>query len=179
MKLMNDNIEASDNILFRKHLGFLTQDIKVKEEEMTDEVLEALLSLSELWEREDSCHGYRKNERSDIEGNRIFLARDKGVIMGYLFGHIEKAKNSSSVIAEDTPYFEVEELFVKPSYRDCKVGHRLFKTMERAGNLTKGEAPGIYRITGITDIPFQIVITGELQGEEFAAYRALTDKAAE
>ena len=129
---MNDNIETSDNILFRKHLGLLTQDIKVKEEELTDDVLEALISLSESWEREDSCHGYRKNEREDIEGNRIFLARDKGEIIGYLFGHIEKAKNSSSVIAEDTPFFEVEELFVKSSYRDCKVGHRLFKTMERA-----------------------------------------------
>ena len=56
---------------------------------------------------------------------------------------------------------------------------KLFKAMERAGNLTKGDAPGIYRVTGITDIPFQIVITGELQGEEYAAYRALTDKAAE
>ena len=56
---------------------------------------------------------------------------------------------------------------------------KLFKAIERAGNLTKGDAPGIYRVTGITDIPFQIVITGELQGEEYAAYRALTDKAAE
>ena len=32
---------------------------------------------------------------------------------------------------------------------------------------------------GITDIPFQIIITGELEGAEYAAYRALTDKAEE
>ena len=51
--------------------------------------------------------------------------------------------------------------------------------MERSGNLIKGDAPGIYIVRGITDIPFQIVITGELQGEEYAAYRALTDKASE
>jgi len=56
---------------------------------------------------------------------------------------------------------------------------KLFKAMERSGNLIKGDAPGIYIVKGITDIPFQIVITGELQGEEYAAYRALTDKAAE
>ncbi len=36
-----------------------------------------------------------------------------------------------------------------------------------------------YNVTGITDIPFQIVITDELKGEEYAAFRALTDKAAE
>ena len=29
---------------------------------------------------------------------------------------------------------------------------------------------------GYTDLPFQIVITGELKGGEYAAYRALTDK---
>ena len=56
---------------------------------------------------------------------------------------------------------------------------KLFKALEQSGNLTKGDSPGIYLVTGITDIPFQIVITGELQGEEYAAYRALTDKAAE
>ncbi|MCR5788879.1 MAG: hypothetical protein K6G83_03240 [Lachnospiraceae bacterium] len=32
---------------------------------------------------------------------------------------------------------------------------------------------------GITEMPFQIVITGELEGEEYAACRALTDKADE
>ena len=36
-----------------------------------------------------------------------------------------------------------------------------------------------YNVTGVTDIPFQIVITDELKGEEYAAFRALTDKAAE
>ena len=30
---------------------------------------------------------------------------------------------------------------------------------------------------GYTDLPFQIIITGELEGEGYAAYRALTDKA--
>ena len=32
---------------------------------------------------------------------------------------------------------------------------------------------------GYTDLPFQIIITGELKGDEYAAYRALTDKADE
>ena len=30
---------------------------------------------------------------------------------------------------------------------------------------------------GYTDLPFQIIITSELKGDEYAAYRALTDKA--
>ena len=53
----------------------------------------------------------------------------------------------------------------------------LFRNMEENGTLVQSEAPGIYRVVGIADLPFQIVITGELKGEEYAAYRALTDRA--
>ena len=55
----------------------------------------------------------------------------------------------------------------------------LFKNMQRSGKLIQTETPGIYRVVGITDIPFQIVITGELEGDANAAARALTDKASE
>lgn len=53
----------------------------------------------------------------------------------------------------------------------------LFEEMERDGTLVRGDVPGIYRVRGYTDLPFQIVITGELEGEGYAAYRALTDRA--
>ena len=56
---------------------------------------------------------------------------------------------------------------------------RLFRRLRAAGMLHDTQTPGIYRLTGFTDIPFQIVITGELEGEEYAAYRALTDRAEE
>ena len=52
----------------------------------------------------------------------------------------------------------------------------LFSELERNGHLHKS-APGIYRVTGITDLPFQIIITDELDGEEYAAYHTLSDKA--
>ena len=54
----------------------------------------------------------------------------------------------------------------------------LFTELERKGKLTSAEK-GIYRINGITELPFQIVITSELEGSEYAAYRALTDSASE
>jgi ligand-binding sensor protein len=59
---------------------------------------------------------------------------------------------------------------------------RLFSAMEKSGNLTKTDTPGIYRVSilsGIFDIPFQIVITGELEGNEYAACRVLAAKAEE
>lgn len=55
----------------------------------------------------------------------------------------------------------------------------LFNELERRGSLVKEQTPGIYFVTGYTDIPFQIVITDELEGDEYASYRALTDRAEE
>ena len=49
--------------------------------------------------------------------------------------------------------------------------------MEKDGTLVRDEVPGIYHVKGMTDLPFQIIITSELRGGEYAAYRALTDKA--
>ena len=55
----------------------------------------------------------------------------------------------------------------------------LFKKMEESGELVRTGTPGIYHVVGITKLPFQIVITGELEGSEYAACRVLTDKADE
>lgn len=55
----------------------------------------------------------------------------------------------------------------------------LFAKMEQEGKLVRDDVSGIYHVNGIVDLPFQIIITGELEGDEYAAYRALTDGAAE
>ena len=106
---------------------------KIREEtELTEDLLAALIQLSADWEAENSCHGYRKNERADIEGNRIFIAREGGGIIGYLFGHRETAAETSSVMTEGTPFFEVEELYVKPGCRSKGIGKALFTFTEQA-----------------------------------------------
>jgi hypothetical protein len=59
---------------------------------------------------------------------------------------------------------------------------KLFSALEKSGNMTKTDTPGIYRVSilsGVFDIPFQIVITSELEGNEYAACRVLAAKAEE
>lgn len=104
----------------------------VYEAKLNDELLEKLISMSAEWEAENSTYGYRKNDRSDIEGNRIFLAERDGDILGYLFGHEEKAERASSIMADGTPYFEIEELYVVPSHRSEGIGRALFHNAEQA-----------------------------------------------
>lgn len=104
----------------------------IKEAALNDRVAEELIALSVDWEAENSSHGYRRNGIEDLEGNRVFLAEEKGEIIGYLFGKLEKAKTTSSVMPEGTACFEVEELYVKPAYRSQGVGSALFRYAEEA-----------------------------------------------
>ncbi|MCR5324440.1 MAG: DUF2156 domain-containing protein [Lachnospiraceae bacterium] len=62
----------------------------IHEVELTEAVLAQLIRFSEDWTAENSCYGYRPNDKSDIEGNRIFFAEDDGVVVGYLFGKVYK-----------------------------------------------------------------------------------------
>ena len=107
------------------------------EVELNDNVLEMLIRLSMDWAAEDSCRGYRANGKSDIEGNRIFLATDKDEVVGYLFGKTFKSAEMSSVMPEGTSYFEVEEIYVIPEKRSKGIGEALFRYTE---NTVKTEA---------------------------------------
>ena len=105
-------------------------DIVIKEQELDDALLDILIRLSADWEAENSCYGYRKNEKADIEGNRIFVAEDDDEVIGYLFGYLEKSERSTSIMPDGTPVFEVEELYVKPDYRSKGIGKMLFSYAE-------------------------------------------------
>ena len=103
----------------------------IYEARLNDALLERLISFSADWEAEDSTYGYRKNGRGDIEGNRIFLAEQDGRLLGYLFGQEAKAERATSIMADGTPYFEVEELYVIPEFRNQGVGRALFQFVEQ------------------------------------------------
>ena len=55
----------------------------------------------------------------------------------------------------------------------------LFEKMMAGGTLASTDTPGIYEVRKLTDLPFQIVIGDELEGDEYAAYRLLSDHANE
>lgn len=110
----------------------LSDRIVIEEEELTDALLDILIRFSADWEAEDSCHGYRKNGRSDIEGDRIFVARNGEEIVGYLLGYIEESERSTSIMGKGTPVFEVEEIYVRPDCRGKGIGKKLFSYAEAA-----------------------------------------------
>ena len=56
-----------------------TDTVTISERQPDPEILEALIGMSEDWEAENSCYGYRRNGIQDIEGNRVFIAEEGGI----------------------------------------------------------------------------------------------------
>lgn len=105
--------------------------MEIKEALLNEKIIEELISLSEDWEKENSCHGYRRNSPDFIKENRVFLAFDGDEIIGYLFGHKETAEKSNSIYQKGTVCFEIEELYIKPNFRSRGIGKKLFQYVEK------------------------------------------------
>lgn len=59
----------------------------LKEVNATEDVVEQLISLSEYWKKKTPVTAIKKNTLDDIKGNRIFLAVEDNIVIGYLLGH--------------------------------------------------------------------------------------------
>ena len=106
--------------------------MEIREAALSDQVMNALISLSRDWAAEQSCYGYRANRPEDIAGNRIFLAEENGSVIGYLFGHTYPSKNMRAIMPEGTSCFEVEELYVLTPRRSQGIGKALFDLASKA-----------------------------------------------
>ncbi len=89
-----------------------------------------IVELSKEWENENSTYGFYADELDYINENRCFVAHIDDTVIGYLFGKVFESKKMKSIMPEGTPYFEVEEIYVTPKYRNYGVGSMLFDYLE-------------------------------------------------
>ena len=92
--------------------------------------IKRLLDLSLMWEKEDSCYGYRANTEDDLKDRYILAAYDDELI-AYVFGKEEIQEKQTSVIDKNMHYFEVQEIYVHPSYRSRGIGKQLMESLEK------------------------------------------------
>ena len=53
---------------------------------------------------------------------------------------------------------------------------KLVKEIRRLGGEVKESAKDVYQVTGVVHMPVQVVVTGDLEGDEFAGLRILSKK---
>ena len=97
----------------------------VYEAKLNDELMEKLISMSAEWEAENSTYGYRKNDRSDIEENRIFLAERDGEIVGYAYAGAFHPRAAYDWAVESTVYVQEDQ-------EKTGVGRKLYEALEQA-----------------------------------------------
>ena len=122
--------------------------MEIREERFSERLLAELTALSRDWEAEESCRGYRANGREDVEGRRIFCARDGDRLVGYLFGVLFSEEKGNSVVERGQTAFELEELYVVPDRRSQGLGRALYAAAEEA---LRGEARVILLSTATKD----------------------------
>ena len=106
------------------------KQMMIEEAVWNEELADTLIRFSEDWEKENSCWGYRRNTWDDLKGERVFLAREGGQILGYLLGHAETEEKGCTAYPKGTQLFEVSELYVIPSCRSKGLGKALFEYAE-------------------------------------------------
>ena len=102
--------------------------ITIHEAKQSD--LKRILELSMMWEKEDSCYGYRANTEDDFQDCYILAAYDDELV-AYVFGKEEIQEKQTSVIDKNMHYFEIEELYVHPSYRSRGIGKQLMESLQK------------------------------------------------
>ena len=91
--------------------------------------IKKLLELSLIWEKEESCYGYRANTEDDLKDRYILAAYDDELI-AYVFGKEEIQEKQTSVIDKNMHYFEIQEIYVHPLYRSRGIGKQLIERLE-------------------------------------------------
>ena len=113
--------------------------------ECTHQDLESIFQLDQLWDEEGVAYvftyGNREEFIADFERfQKYFLVADSdGQIIGYINGSV-RVNTKVEVLPKQETYLEIENIYVRPKYRDRHVGGDLIERL-----LTVAEQNGIKR----------------------------------
>lgn len=100
--------------------------------EASHPLLTDLIHLSQRWADEKSCPSYSPNSIKDFLNRDLFLAFDDKKLLAYALGDRKELTSQTGYNDRGEFAFELEELYVLPSYRQQGVGKELYAYLESA-----------------------------------------------
>ena len=120
--------------------------------ECTHKDIDEVLQLDRQWEKENIAHEFmfisREEFIADLERFQTYflVAESNGSVVGYINGSVRLSQEGVPVIPEQEPYLEIENIYVKPDFRNRHMGGKLIERL-----LEVAERNGIQRFLVTTD----------------------------
>ena len=86
------------------------------------------------WTEEDITYGQVPTSLRALKsklGQYFFIAEIDGCNVGFIYGSVHKSKGTA-VITKGEPYLEIEEIYVKPEFRNKGIGGRLMDNLSQS-----------------------------------------------
>lgn len=102
--------------------------------ECTYRDIDSIFQLDQLWKEENVSYVFTHVSREDFIAEferfqRYFLvAESNGQIIGYINGSIQTS-DTPNVLPSQEPYLEIENIYVRPEFRNKQVGGALLKKL--------------------------------------------------
>lgn len=89
-----------------------------------------LINMSIDWQNEQSCEGYASNTKETFVDKEIYIILSDNKVIAYLYGYYATSNKINSIQNINDRIFEIDEIYVKPEYRDKGVGSKLYEYVE-------------------------------------------------
>jgi ribosomal protein S18 acetylase RimI-like enzyme len=121
-----------DLYLYGKYPGDTMDNVLIRE--ITPQDIEAIFQLDSQWDQENIAHEFiyvsRAEFMADLERFQAYflVAESEGRIVGYINGSV-RLSQGLAVIPEQEPYLEIENIYVKPEFRNRHIGGNLIERL--------------------------------------------------
>lgn len=104
------------------------QQIDIREATRID--MPKIVELAKHWESENITYGYIACSTETMDEFQVWVATSKDSVIGFLFGK-RKISEGLCLIPIDSMYFEIEDFYLLPEFRDKGVGRMFYLHVEK------------------------------------------------